>query len=56
VYAALLVWVVGYAIPDVFNTVMGLTPMSMTLTMIVVGLVEIIVATVAGAYLYKEPA
>jgi NhaP-type Na+/H+ or K+/H+ antiporter len=53
-YAALLIWVVGYLIPDVFQTVSGLVPLNMTVTMVVVGLVEIIVATVAGAYLYKE--
>jgi hypothetical protein len=55
VYAALLVWVVGYLLPDVFTEVIGLIPMSMTVTMIVVGAIEIVVATVAGAYLYKEP-
>lgn len=55
VYAALLVWVVGYAIPNVFQTVSGLVPLNMTVTIAVVGLVEIIVATLAGAYIYKEP-
>jgi NhaP-type Na+/H+ or K+/H+ antiporter len=54
-YAALLIWVVGYLIPDVFQVVSGLVPLTMMVTMVVVGLVEIIVATVAGAYLYKEP-
>lgn len=53
-YAALLIWVVGYLIPDVFQTVSGLVPLNMMVTMVVVGLVEIIVATVGGAYLYKE--
>lgn len=53
-YAALLVWVVGYLLPDVSNAVIGLVPMSLTLTILVVGLVEVIVATVVGAYLYKE--
>ena len=56
VYAALLIWVVGYVIPNVFQTVSGLVPLNMMLTIAVVGLVEIIVATVAGAYVYKEPA
>jgi len=55
-YAALLIWVVGYLIPDVFQTVSGLVPLNMMVTMAVVGLVEIIVASVAGAYLYKESA
>jgi hypothetical protein len=54
VYAALLVWVVGYLLPDVSNAVIGLVPMSLTVTIIVVGAIELVVATVAGAYLYKE--
>ena len=56
VYAALLIWVVGYVIPNVFQTVSGIVPLNMMLTITVVGLIEIIVATVAGAYIYKEPA
>jgi hypothetical protein len=55
VCAALLVWVVGYLLPDLFTEVIGLIPMSMAVTMIVVGVIEIVVATVAGAYFYKEP-
>jgi len=55
-YAALLIWVIGYLIPDVFQTVSGLVPLNMMLTMAVVGLAEIIVATIAGAYFYKESA
>ena len=54
VYAALLVWVVGYFIPDVSNCVIGLVPMSMTVTIIIVGGVELIIATLVGGYLYKE--
>ncbi|HEY1961023.1 MAG TPA: hypothetical protein VGG69_01290 [Rhizomicrobium sp.] len=54
VWAALLVWAVGYLVPDVSNTVIGLVPMSLTFTILVVGAVELIVATVVGAYLYKE--
>lgn len=56
VYAALLIWVVGYVIPNVFQTVSGLVPLNMMVTITVVGLVEIVVATVAGAYIYKESA
>jgi len=56
VYAALLIWVVGYLIPNVFQTVSGLVPLNMMLTITVVGLIEIIVATLAGAYIYKERA
>ena len=52
--AALLIWVVGYLIPDAYNAVVGLFPHSLTLILVVVGLVEIVVATLAGAYIYKE--
>ncbi len=54
VYAALLTWVTAYVLVNAMPTVMGVFPLSMTLTLIGVGLVEIIVATVAGAYFYKE--
>jgi hypothetical protein len=54
VSAAVLVWVVGYLLPDVSNAVIGLVPMPLTMTIVLVGLVELIVGTVAGAYLYKE--
>lgn len=52
--AALLVWIVGYVLADAAPFVSGIFPVSLVLPMIVVGLVEIIVATIAGAYLYKE--
>ena len=55
VHAALLVWVVGYLIPNLFQSVSGMITSSLMMTITVVGLVEIIVATVAGAYVYKEP-
>ncbi len=54
VYAALLTWVTAYVLVNAMPTVMGVFPLSMTLTLIGAGLVEIIVATVAGAYFYKE--
>ena len=56
VYAALLIWVIGYVVPNLFQSVSGMVPRNMMLAMTAVGLVEIIVATVAGAYFYKEPA
>ena len=52
--AALLIWVVAYLLSDASNAVIGLYPVSMTVTLACVGLVEIVVATLAGAYLYKE--
>ena len=54
VYAALQVWAVGYALPNLTNHFLGFVPMYMTLVVIVVGLIEIVVATVAGAFFYQE--
>ena len=54
VYAALLTWVTAYLLPDAFNMVSGIFPMQLTIIIACVGLVEIIVATIAGAWLYKE--
>ena len=54
VYAALLTWVTGYVFVDITPTIMGVFPMSMTWMLIGVGLVEIVVATLVGAWLYKE--
>ncbi len=53
-YAALLTWVTGYVFVDITPTIMGVFPMSMTWMLIGVGLVEIVVATLVGAWLYKE--
>jgi hypothetical protein len=53
-YAALLTWVTGYVLVDMTPTIMGVFPMSMTWMLIGVGLVEIVLATLAGAWLYKE--
>jgi hypothetical protein len=52
--AALLTWVTSYVLVDAMPTVMGIFPMSMTLMLVGVGLIEIVIATLAGAYLYKE--
>lgn len=53
-YAALLTWVTGYVFVDSTPTIMGVFPMSMTWMLIGVGLVEIVAATLVGAWLYKE--
>jgi hypothetical protein len=52
--AALLIWIVGYVLSDAAPVVTGLFPLSLAGTMIVVGLVEIVVATEVGAWLYRE--
>lgn len=54
VYAALLTWVTVYALSDIAPTIMGIFPMSITEILIGGGLIEIVVATLAGAWLYKE--
>ena len=55
VYAAVLTWVTAYLVADALPTIMGVLPVALAVKLAGVGLVEIIVATVAGAYVYKEP-
>lgn len=54
VIAALLIWVVSYLLPDVGNAVIGLYTSSITLILVCVGLVEIVIATLVGGYIYRE--
>ena len=54
VLIAIGVWILGYAIPDIGVAFEGLSPMRLMCLEAVVGLVEVIVATVAGAALYME--
>jgi hypothetical protein len=54
IIAALLMWVTTYALTDAVPTIMGVFELPMALMMIGVGLVEIVAATLVGAYLYKE--
>jgi len=54
IFAALLTWVTAYVFCDAMPTIVGLFPLQLMLTMVGVGLIEIIVATIAGAWLYKE--
>ena len=52
--AALIVWVLGYFVADAAPAIMGVFPFTLTCELLIVGLVEIVVATLAGAWLYKE--
>lgn len=52
--AALLIWVVGYLLPNAGNVGMGVYTVPLALILSSVGLVEIVVATLAGAFIYKE--
>jgi len=54
VHAGLLVWFVGYALPDAANMIAGLVPSNMSVMIIGVGLIELIVASIAGAFFYQE--
>jgi len=52
--AAVAVWGLGYLLPSLTYLVAGLAPARLTLIALAVELVEMIVATMAGAALYKE--
>ena len=54
VIAAIAMWVVGYAIPAVGQIAIGLVATQTMMTATGLGLIEIIVATIAGAAIYKE--
>jgi len=54
IYAGLLTWVTVYVLCDAMPAIMDLYPVSLTLILIGVGLIEIVAATLAGAWFYKE--
>jgi hypothetical protein len=54
VIAALVAWVLGYLLSMIPPAVMGLFPMNLMVTGMVVGLVELLAGTQLGAYIYKE--
>jgi hypothetical protein len=54
VFAGVLTWLTACVYGNAMSTIIGMFPMSLTLTLAGVGLVELIVATIAGAWLYKE--
>jgi hypothetical protein len=54
VLAAFVLWIIGYALPSFGFSVMGLLPKRLLLIGTVVGLPEVILASVAGAWLYKK--
>ncbi len=54
IYAALLTFVTAYVLVDAFPIIMGVIPHLMVPMLLGVGLVEIVVATLAGAFFYKE--
>lgn len=53
-YAGLGVWLLGYFLPLLMWMPMGLFPAYLVATAMVVGLLEILLATEAGAWIYQE--
>ena len=54
VYAALLTWVTAYVLTNAFPMVSGTESPAIAHTAMIVGLIEIIAATLAGAFVYRE--
>ena len=52
--ASTLVWGLAYLYPNVFMIIMNIFPRDMMVMVTVWGLIEIIVAGIAGAWAYKE--
>ena len=55
VYAALLIWVTVYFLGNAFPMVSGTRTHAIAYTVMIVGVIEIVLATLAGAFFYKEP-
>lgn len=53
-YASLAVWVLGYLLPNFSWLPRGLFPRHLLAIAVVVGAIEVLVATEAGAWLYQE--
>ena len=56
VLTALAYWVIGYLFPNLLNWALALFPSRLLAITSVVGLAELIVASLAGASIYKERA
>ena len=54
-YAGLGVWLLGYLLPALTWMPMGLFPGRLVAIAMMVGLGEILLATIVGAWLYQEP-
>ena len=52
--AASVVWGLAYLYPNLFSIIMNLFPRNMTILATGWGLIELIVAGIAGAWVYKE--
>ena len=54
IYAGALTWITAYVLATATPVIMGVFPHGMAFVLVAVGLVEIVAATIAGAWLYKE--
>jgi hypothetical protein len=54
VLTAFVLWIIGYALPSLGFSAMGWLPKRFLLVGTIVGLVEVILASVAGAWVYEE--
>ncbi len=54
-YAGAAVWLLGYCLPTLTWMPMGLFPAGLVSVAMLIGLIEMVAATVAGAWLYQEP-
>ena len=54
IVSAMGYWVIGYLLPNVSLALMAIFPVRLLNIGVLVGFVEIIVGTLAGAWLYKE--
>jgi hypothetical protein len=52
--AGAAVWLIAYLIPSVFPVIMDFFPAALMVISLSVGLVEIVAATLLGAWIYKE--
>jgi NhaP-type Na+/H+ or K+/H+ antiporter len=56
IYAALLTWVTVYFLNNAFPVVSGTETHAIAYTVMIVGVFEIVAATLAGAFFYKDAA
>ena len=52
--AGIAIWLIGYLLPNMTYVVSGLAPQTLTITALAVEIVEVLLAALAGAALYKE--
>jgi hypothetical protein len=56
IYAGLATWLLTYVESHVFLGTIGLLPTGLLWTSVIVGLFQVVIATVIGAYFYQEEA